>query len=168
MVVSEDIDMTSPTPIFGSANISVAYLTQDSVEGLLNVLKKVGITRIDTAARCPATDPGQSEKLLGDSKAATRFTIDTKIKVITPSGEGTLSARAIEQSIRESFARLGVEKVCREFLRKFCRKLTEARFSYTADPETPLLEQAIALDSHHKKGEFKFVRPLFVQSASIS
>lgn len=100
-----------PKLTFGGAAIGSSYLTTESVTGLLDVLKKQGITRIDSAARYPPTDPGKSELLLGKAKAAEAgFTIDTKIDTVGD-GSGTLTATAIADSLKASFNRLQVEKV---------------------------------------------------------
>ena len=80
------------------------------------------VKRTDTAAYNPTTNPGQSEALLGKAKAAERgFVIDTKIRVVAPcvglkeiarvGAKGSLTRSAIEASIENSLAALGVERV---------------------------------------------------------
>ena len=104
--------MTSPTPIFGTSNVGIAYLTAESVAELATVLQAAGISRIDTAARYPASIPGQSEKLLGESNVLAYFTIDTKVKLVNTDAKGSLTAAAIDASIVEQFGRLKVDHVC--------------------------------------------------------
>ncbi|MCJ1385518.1 hypothetical protein MMC17_008641 [Xylographa soralifera] len=134
--------MISPTPIFGTSNVGIAYLTVESVEQLATILKEAGINRIDTAARYPANAPGQSEKLLGESNVPARFTIDTKVKLLNADGKGSLTAAAIDTSVVEQFERLKVDHV-------------NTLYCHAPDPETPLAEQLAAFDMHFRKGEFK-------------
>ncbi len=103
--------MTHPNLILGGATLGSSYRTLDAVSELLVVLKKHGISHIDSAARYPPTDPGRSEQLLGQSKAAAAgFIIDTKIDT-EGDGSGTLTAAAIAKSLEASLDRLQVKKV---------------------------------------------------------
>ena len=103
--------MASPTPIFGTSNVGIAYLTAESIAQLVTILKAAGISRIDTAARYPANAPGQSEKLLGESNVPADFIIDTKVKLLSVDGKGSLTAAAIDASIGEQLERLKVDHV---------------------------------------------------------
>lgn len=105
--------MTHPNLVLGGAAIGSSYRTVDAVSELLAALKKHGISHIDSAARYPPTDPGRSEQLLGQAEAAEAgFVIDTKIET-AGDGRGTLTAAAIEKSLKASFDRLQVKNVWR-------------------------------------------------------
>lgn len=79
---------------------------------LLSSLKRLSITRIDTARRYPSSSSGKSETLLGDVKAAEMgFVIDTKIKVLGTSFAGSLTKENIFKSVEESLEALGIESV---------------------------------------------------------
>ena len=103
--------MPHPHLVFGGAAIGSTYLTIDAVSELLVALKNQGIEHIDSAARYPPTDPGQSEHLLGEANAAhAGFNVDTKISV-EGDGSGSLTAAAIALSLQGSLERLKVTKV---------------------------------------------------------
>jgi GTPase SAR1 family protein len=94
------------TLIFGCASIGSTYTTKESVSEMLSALKLLDITRIDTAARYPSTNPGASERLLGEAGAAAQvFTIDTKIIVLAETA-GSLEPAAVDKSLRENYERL--------------------------------------------------------------
>ncbi|EIN06754.1 aldehyde reductase [Punctularia strigosozonata HHB-11173 SS5] len=127
--------------IFGGANIGERFTTVEEVSSVLSKLKEKGIIRIDTAARYPPTNPGASEKLIGEAHAAQLgFVIDTKVNV-AGDGRGSLSAEAIAKSIEESLGRLGVDKV-------------NVLYCHRPDDATPLSETAAAFDAHFRKGKF--------------
>lgn len=105
--------MTHPNLVFGGAALGSSYNTLDAVLELLETLKKHGIFHIDSAARYPPTEPGRSEQLLGQAKAAEAgFIIDTKIDT-NDDGGGTLTETAIAKSLETSFDRLQVNKAWR-------------------------------------------------------
>lgn len=62
--------MSRPTTIFGGALIGINFDKSEQVQELLDQLKKLGIDRIDTAARYSPANPGSSERLLGEVGAA--------------------------------------------------------------------------------------------------
>ncbi|KAF9629570.1 hypothetical protein BFW01_g10773 [Lasiodiplodia theobromae] len=135
---------THPVLIFGGASIGSAYTTPEAVEELLSTLQSLGIRKIDTAARYPPTSPGTSELLLGDAGAARQgFTIDTKI-LASGDGSGNLAPAAIEQSLQGSYERLKLENARVNVL--YCHR---------PDNQTPLEEQAAALQAQYEKGLFK-------------
>ena len=104
--------MTPPTLIFGAGFLGVSFATTSECEALLDFLKGQAIRRIDTARRYPFLQPGRSEQLLGEAKAAGQgFTIDTKIKISPQGVAGSLTATKIRASIAESFDALGVKQV---------------------------------------------------------
>lgn len=134
--------MSSPTLVFGGANIGQDFPTASSVQALLDFLKKHQITHIDTAARYPPGKFGLSETLLGEVQAANQgFSISTKIFVdpAAGNGEGELTPEAIERSLAGSLGRLKVDQV-------------DILYCHRPDPQTPLVEQAAALDSQYRKG----------------
>ena len=103
--------MPMPHTIFGCANIGGQISRLDDVLQLLGTFRASGATEIDTAARYPPTSPGASQRLLGEAKVAeTGFNVDTKIKVGSDP-RGSLTAAAVDASIEESLASLGVSKV---------------------------------------------------------
>ena len=107
---------------------------------LKSTLLKVGITRLDTAARYMN---GDSEKKIGRAKLPDTFTIDTKILLTLP-GDGHLSAEAIEQSLSNSLHVLGVERV-------------NVLYCHGPDFQTPIAEQARAFHEQYKTGRFRYV-----------
>jgi aflatoxin B1 aldehyde reductase len=137
----------APTLIFGGATIGQNFPSASSVQALLDLLKHHQISHIDTAARYPPGKFGLSETLLGEVQAAEQgFSISTKIftNPAAGNGEGELSLEAIESSLTGSLGRLKVKQV-------------DILYCHRPDPETPLLEQAAALDSQYRKGAFRRV-----------
>ncbi len=106
--------MAHPSLIFGGGTIGLTPLnTIYGVNLLLQSLSKFDIWRLDSAPVYPATDPGKCEQLLGEV-GVTRlgFTVDSKIKVTGEGpGKGSLTTKAIEASINETSARLGIDQV---------------------------------------------------------
>ncbi|KAJ5091236.1 hypothetical protein NUU61_006106 [Penicillium alfredii] len=138
--------MSRPNTIFGGALIGTSFTTPEQVQELLDQLKVLEIDRIDTAARYSPTNPGASERLLGETQAVKQnFIIDTKINTVGTSsgdGAGTLAPAAIENSITESFGRLQLEKV-------------NVLYFHQPDPQTPISEQAAAIHEQYLKGRFE-------------
>ncbi|KAI0008535.1 Aldo/keto reductase [Xylariaceae sp. FL0662B] len=134
-----------PNLIFGGGGIGDEFKTAESVSELLQTLKSLGITTIDTAALYPPTNIGASETLLGQVGAAEQgFTIDTKILALGLDADGTLEPAAIEKSLNTSYDRLKLQD----------RKVN-VLYCHTPDRATPLNEQAAGLDVQYKKGRFK-------------
>jgi len=101
-----------PHLLFGGAAIaSGRFGLLKEVQNLLELLRVVGISRIDIAPIYPVTNPGDAEQLLGQC-APSGFTIDTKIMVTDMTGKGTLKADAIETSIVASLKRLDTDVCC--------------------------------------------------------
>lgn len=101
--------MTSPTLpklIFGSATIAAnsGFPTIERLEELLEVLWQEGVMSIDTAQICDDT-----ETMLGQANAASRFSIDTKHCGGIIPGESTC-LRIISRA-EECLSRLKVKKV---------------------------------------------------------
>ena len=103
---------STPYTIFGCANVGDQISRLDDVSRFLHTLKSSAIAEVDTAARYPPTAPGLSQRLLGAAKVAELgFKVDTKIQVVSADPNGSLSAAAIDASVAESLASLGVSKV---------------------------------------------------------
>ncbi|KAJ5089236.1 hypothetical protein N7532_007920 [Penicillium argentinense] len=58
--------MPRPNTLFGGCLIGTSFTTPAQVQELLDQVKSFGIDRIDTAARYSPTNPGFSERLLGE------------------------------------------------------------------------------------------------------
>ncbi|KAJ5126682.1 hypothetical protein N7448_007461 [Penicillium atrosanguineum] len=138
--------MSRPNTIFGGGLIGTSFTTPVQVQELLDKLKALKIDRIDTAARYSPTNPGSSERLLGEVRAAEQgFTIDTKINSggsASSDGSGSLTAAAINKSIDESFNRLKVDKV-------------DILYFHRPDPQTPIAEQAAEIQRQYLAGRFE-------------
>ena len=105
--------MSPPKAIFGAALLGMSFDDVASVTQMLDTLKAAGVTHIDTAARYPPLNQGQSERLLGEAQAALRgFTIDSKILMSHGPIGGELKPSAITESLGKSLERLGSSKVC--------------------------------------------------------
>lgn len=136
-----------PRLLFGGATIGDEYATPEQVTDLLDRLDALGVREIDTAARYPALKFGASEGLLGEVGAAARgFDLDTKILVLSADGKGSLHPQKINGSVEKSY----------EALQMHGKKL-HVLYCHAADLETPLEDQAAALDALHKKGVFEKV-----------
>lgn len=140
--------MSRPNTLFGGGLIGTSFTTPEQVQELLDVLKTLKIDRIDTAARYSPTNPGSSERLLGELRAAEQgFTIDTKINTVSSAssdGSGSLTAAAIEKSLIESFNRLKVDKV-------------NILYFHRPDPQTPVVEQVAEIQRQYLAGRFEKV-----------
>ncbi|KAK7745522.1 hypothetical protein SLS53_003022 [Cytospora paraplurivora] len=81
----------APQLVFGAGVIGMdgmEFQGSESVTKLLLKLKKLGIDRLDTAARYPPFNPGRSEQLLGAANALSdTFIIDTKVNSVDSSLE---------------------------------------------------------------------------------
>ena len=101
----------APQLIFGTASFGMdltEFQDATSVRNLLEALKELGITRLDTAARYPPLNPGRSEELIGEAvELSSQFTIDTKVYTNTQTdGSGDLSQEAMQLSVGRSLTRL--------------------------------------------------------------
>ncbi|PWY91686.1 putative aldo/keto reductase [Aspergillus sclerotioniger CBS 115572] len=134
-----------PQLIFGGGNIGQDWTTRESVEELLQTLKSLGISRLDTAPRYPTGRIGGSERLLGETGAAAQdFAIDTKILVLNRDASGTLEPPAVAESLQASYDRLHFPQ----------DKKVHVLYCHAADPTTPLEEQAAGIDAQYRKGLF--------------
>ncbi|KAF2165153.1 hypothetical protein M409DRAFT_67429 [Zasmidium cellare ATCC 36951] len=101
------------------------------------VLKDIGVTRIDTAARY---QNGESEKIIGRTKLSQDFTIDTKV-LFTGPADPCLNPDAIEKSVSNSLQVLGMDRV-------------NVLYCHAPDFSTPIADQAKAFNDQYKKGRF--------------
>ncbi|KAI1366309.1 Aldo/keto reductase [Xylaria arbuscula] len=132
-----------PQLIFGGASLGAAFATTAEVSTLLETLKSSGISRIDTAARYPPTNPNASERLLGETSAAGRgFSIDSKVFCPGPP-EGHLAPDLVRKSLKETYGRLNLGY-----------KRLNVLHCHRPDPVTPLEQQAEVLNEQHKAGLF--------------
>ena len=145
--------MSRPNTLFGGGLIGTSFTTPTQVQDLLDHLKALGVDRIDTAARYSPTNPGSSERLLGEVQATKHgFTIDTKINTegsTAGDAAGSLTAAAIATSVDESFARLQVDKV-------------HVLYFHRPDPTTPVAEQVAEIQRQYLKGRFEKVRLFYI------
>jgi aflatoxin B1 aldehyde reductase len=147
--------------IFGTASFGMdmtEFQDDDAIKSLLSTLQSLGITRLDTGARYPPLNPGQSERFIGNAKEiSSTFTVDTKVYTDTrTNGGGDLGEQAMERSVSGSLDRLqrpeGVNVL----------------YAHRADPETPLENQIQNFASQIKKCCAKSVRKMISITASAS
>ncbi|KAJ8128348.1 hypothetical protein O1611_g5286 [Lasiodiplodia mahajangana] len=129
----------APQIIFGTGGLGMdmtAFQDADSVKNLLQTIRGLGISHLDTAARYPPLNPGRSEQLLGEAGDLSRdFVVDTKVYTDTRTdGSGELTRAAISKSVDESLQRLRRPK---------------------GDPATPLEEQIQGFAEEIKAGHCK-------------
>ena len=122
-----------PTVIFGD-------IRGLEIDDILPVLRKYGITRLDSAA---GYEKGESERRLGASGMSKEFTIDTKILSKVPRG-GTLTPEAIEESSKLSLERLKIDKV-------------NVLYCHAPDKTTPVEDQARGFNDAYQEGRFAAV-----------
>lgn len=101
--------MDTPRYVFGAQGFGIAWVA-DNVDHLMKSLTEAGINQFDTAALYPATNPGESEELLGKKKPENAI-IDTKVLFI---GDDSLSFKNMGDSIKGSLERLQVKKVSKK------------------------------------------------------
>ncbi|KAF2198552.1 Aldo/keto reductase [Delitschia confertaspora ATCC 74209] len=132
--------MTPPNLILGTGGFASSWSTE-SASQLPDLLKPMGINRIDTAAIYPVTAPGEAEKLLGAINFVDHgFKVDTKI-AYGGDGSGTLTEAAVQKSVEQSLASLKTKAV-------------NVLYCHGPDKKTPISEQAAALHAQYEKGLF--------------
>ncbi|KAJ6512047.1 NADP-dependent oxidoreductase domain-containing protein [Mycena vitilis] len=135
--------MAPPQLIFGTANVGSVWTEPEDIKTLAQLLRDSNIHRLDTAARYPPTNPGESQRTLGKHSLGSQgFAIDTKILAFTADGSGEMAPEAIEKSVTDSLEALRIKKI-------------NVLYSHRPDPSTPLETQAAALDDQFKLGRFK-------------
>ena len=97
--------------IFGTASFGMdltEFQDSPSVRSLLEELRNLGVSRLDSGARYPPLMPGRAEELIGESDDISgSFLIDTKVYADTKTdGSGELTSEAVERSILASLQRL--------------------------------------------------------------
>ncbi|KIL88411.1 hypothetical protein FAVG1_08491 [Fusarium avenaceum] len=112
-----------------------AWSSVDVVKKWLDLVEKLGIKSIDTAQLY-----GHSEELLGKARAASRFTIDTKIPgALAPD---LTTEDYIVASCKESLKKLGTDKV-------------DIYYLHAPDRRVPIKEIMGGLDKMYRQGAFK-------------
>lgn len=101
----------APQLIFGTATFGMdmtAFQDAEAVTPLLEMLKTLGVSRLDTAARYPPFNPGRAEQLVGEGQfIAAGFDVDTKVYTDTKTdASGDLSHESIEKSVSTSLDRI--------------------------------------------------------------
>ncbi|KAK6852107.1 hypothetical protein PG995_012232 [Apiospora arundinis] len=135
----------APQLIFGSGGLGQEIIG-DAVAELLQTLKEVGITRLDTAGLYLPSDIGASQRLLGQNGAAAKlgFTIDTKSMVNITGGAGTLEPAKIERSAAQNSHDLNFGEGGK----------INVFYAHAPDRKTPLQDQAAGFDAQYRKGLF--------------
>ncbi|PGH21420.1 hypothetical protein AJ80_03211 [Polytolypa hystricis UAMH7299] len=124
--------------VFGGASLtssSASFGTVEKVKEVLDILKQGGVKAIDTAQTY-----GDSEEMLGEAKAASRFDIDTK----DPggfSGDSATAQKVVERG-NESFTKLKADSV-------------NIFYIHAPDPKTPLEDTLAGINELHKAGKFR-------------
>ncbi|KAJ6509042.1 NADP-dependent oxidoreductase domain-containing protein [Mycena sanguinolenta] len=135
--------MAPPELIFGTANVGSVWATPEDINKLAHELSDGGIRRLDTAARYPPTNPGESQRILGaHSFGSQGFAIDTKILAWTADGSGEMTPEAIEKSVTNSLEVLKIEMI-------------NVLYSHRPDPSTPLATQLEGVNAQFKLGHLK-------------
>lgn len=124
--------MSHPKYVFGSHQIE--SLSEEDFQYILNILKERGIQDIDTARVY-----GDSEKCLGDVKAAQSFTIDTKSPAFVPKA---LGSKSLADGLQTSLSLLKTDKVHIYYL-------------HAPDKDTPFEETVDAIQELHRQGKFE-------------
>jgi aflatoxin B1 aldehyde reductase len=152
--------LRAPQLIFGCGGLGNEFVGEDAVTELLNVLKKSGVRRLDTAGLYPPTDIGASQRLLGQAGAARLgFTIDTKALISIKGIQGSLTPEKIEKSTEES----------RETLQFPKGQRINVFYAHAPDIATPLEDQAAGFNAQYKKGLFDKVNifNIYISRATV-
>ncbi|KAH8682689.1 aldehyde reductase [Xylariales sp. PMI_506] len=113
----------------------LGFDSKEKVDERLDLLQELGITAIDTAPNY-----FDSEKLLGQSDAASRF------KVLTKFSGGMMKIPATKEAVIKSG---------KESLEKFNTKTVDSFYLHVPDPSVPLQETLAGIDALYKEGAFK-------------
>ncbi|KAK2606868.1 hypothetical protein N8I77_005591 [Diaporthe amygdali] len=128
--------MTAANLVFGGGIFTAPYVPSvDEVREYLDLLEEVGIKVIDTAAVY-----GDSEKFLGETKAASRFTIDTK-------NPGAMNP---EPSTKDVVVAAG-----KESLKKLATSQVDVYYLHSPDTRLSFEGTLEGIDSLHKSGAFR-------------
>lgn len=115
------------------------FQDKDSVTNLLNALKQLHISRLDTAARYPPFNPGKAEQLIGEANNGDAFVVDTKVYTEVGDGSGDLTQAGMQKSVDGSLPRLQ-------------RPQVNVLFAHRPDPATPLEDQIQGFQNQVSKG----------------
>lgn len=126
------------TAIFGSS-VAPHLKEPEAITNFLDTVHSLGINQLDTAARYPPDNSGESERLIGASKTSNNFSISTKVLLAGTSTDGTLSKEAVRSSVQNSLKTLGIEKI-------------SILYAHAPDNVTPLEEQAEAFNEQYENG----------------
>ncbi|KAJ4855712.1 aldo/keto reductase family domain-containing protein [Trichoderma breve] len=134
--------------IFGAGGVghtkdsfTFTWDTPEKVSELLSSLKRLNLPELDSAAVYPPGNPGHTEILLGQAKAADQgFTIDSKVFIREP-GKNLTDAN-ISSSIDNTLASIGTDHV-------------RTLYAHFPDSGTPLEVTAAAFDKQYKAGKYK-------------
>ncbi|KAJ4387461.1 hypothetical protein N0V93_008053 [Gnomoniopsis smithogilvyi] len=118
---------------------TVRFDGEQDVQNLLDAFHGRGYTHLDTARDYSPDDQGASESRLGRAKAASRFTIHTKVHSADP---GDHQPAKLELSINQSLHDLQTTSV-------------DTMFLHFPDRQTPFEETAKAMNDGIKQGKFK-------------
>ncbi|KAL9623631.1 MAG: hypothetical protein Q9160_002087 [Pyrenula sp. 1 TL-2023] len=118
----------------GSINSELYFKDEVTTNELLDILKKEGVKRIDTAQLY-----GDSESILGRANAGKDFIIDTKV----PGGfqPGSSAKASIVKTVPESIERLKVDKV-------------DTLYIHAPDQGVPISESLAGINEVYQKGLF--------------
>lgn len=112
----------------------IHFDNEKDVQGLLDAFHSRGYRDLDTASNYPG-----SEARLGQTGAASRFTIHTKVRGM---GNGDSEPSKIELSIKKSLEDLQTSTV-------------DTMFLHAPDRQTPLEDTAKAMNDAYLQGKFK-------------
>ncbi|KAK1621901.1 aflatoxin B1 aldehyde reductase member 2 [Colletotrichum phormii] len=113
--------------------------SEQDVQALLDAFHSRGYRHLDTARDYSPNAPGASESRLGKSKAASRFSIHTKVHSADP---GDHQSAKLELSISRSLSDLQTPTV-------------ETMFLHFPDRQTPFEETIKKMDAALQQGKFK-------------
>lgn len=128
--------MATPATVFGGGIFTAPFVeSAEEVQEYLDLLEELGIKIIDTAAMY-----GDSEKLLGETKAASKFNIDTK----HPGGMNS------EPSTKDVVVASG-----KGSLEKLATSQVDVYYLHGPDTRLPFEETLEGIDALHKSGAFR-------------
>ncbi|KAK3689232.1 NADP-dependent oxidoreductase domain-containing protein [Podospora appendiculata] len=140
-----------PHLVFGAGGIGTTansftftWDTPEKVSELLNVLKKLDILELDSAAIYPPGNPWNTETLLGQSRAAEKgFIIDSKVfvKWEADKPQPSLDENGISSSAARTLELIGADKL-------------RTLYAHMPDKNTPLEETVLAFHKQFVAGKF--------------
>lgn len=127
-------------PVFGAGGVGSRgeFSDDEGVSKILTILSKYDVSHIDTAQ---LYGEGKSEEALGRTKAAEKFTIDTKW-ISGWTGEAWASQEKIVSSAKQSLKSLETNQV-------------DIFYLHCPDLKTPFAETLKGINEVHQAGSFK-------------